>query len=233
MFLLKATNFNHFTLKLIIVLASFGLCSFSLPTLISEKQSLAPIEKVNDEVLFLPRGPGVELLSLGYRNALADILWFNTVSYFGKHYRGDNNYRWLYHMCDLVTTLDPNHETAFVFGAFMLGWEAKLPEEGIQLLNKAISFHPTSWRYYYLRAFSHFLLNNNIEAAIADFTYGAKLPGAPAMMATIAAKKMLKSQENPEAAVEFLTEMIENTADPISKSLLQKRLDEILEKLKR
>src|SRR5204863_759985 len=61
-----------------------------------------------EEILYVPNGTGLRFMSFGYTNILANLLWFNTINYFGKHYRADRNYKWLGHMCGLVTELDPH-----------------------------------------------------------------------------------------------------------------------------
>lgn len=217
--------------KLALFILTIWLASVSLPNLIEKKQRNFPVITEEDEVKYLPKGPHLKLLSLGYSNALSNFLWFNTVSYFGKHYRGDKKYRWLYHMCDLITTLDPKNQPVFVFGALMLGWEAQLPEESTRLLNKAISLHPDYWGYYYLRGFSAYLLRDDVDKAISDFKFAATLPDAPAMLASIAAKKMTHSRADPASAVSFLEDMLKATTDPMTKSILKRRLDEAKAKL--
>ena len=64
-------------------------------------------------------------MALGWRNALADVLWFRTISYFGAHYRSDHTYPWLASMCDLVTDLDPRAEHVYRFAGVILPWEAE------------------------------------------------------------------------------------------------------------
>lgn len=181
----------------------------------------------SSESLFLPKREAVEVLSFGYKTTLANALWFKTVSYFGKHYRSDKNYEWLSHMCELVTDLNPNSTHVFEFGSLMLAWEAKKPKEAISLLDKAISAHPTDWKFLYLRGFFRYFFFNDIESAKNDFVSSAKLPGAHPVVKRIAAKELAAS-EGPERAVEFLIETLKTTDDPRAKEALTERLKEAL-----
>src|SRR5206468_12503187 len=52
----------------------------------------------SDEPVYLPRAEYLRPMSLGWQNALADVLWFRTISYFGDHYRNDRTYPWLAQM---------------------------------------------------------------------------------------------------------------------------------------
>ncbi len=176
-----------------------------------------------DEVLYLPNGDALTFISFGYRNALARILWFNTINYFGKHYTSDKNYRWLFHMCNLVTTLDPHATHVYEFGAVMLAWEVNAPEASIKLLTKAIENFPDNWKYYYLRGFTNmFFLEKHAEAQ-ADFAQGALLPGAHSIMGRLAARVASKSQ-NREDAIRLLRDLLENTKDPQAHAVIQERL---------
>jgi hypothetical protein len=180
-----------------------------------------------EEVKFLPKAESVKSISLGYQNVLAQLLWFYTQNYFGKHYRSDQRYTWLYYMCDLITTLDPNHKEVFNFGTMMLGWEAKKPQEALKFISKGLVHHPSDWYFYYLRGSLSYLIENNPEKAIEDFRIGASLPDAPAMMSSIAAKKMVSINQDPEGAVSFLQEMIHSTKNPQTIKILNNKIMEI------
>lgn len=181
------------------------------------------------EVLYLPNGQALEVISLGYRHFLADVLWFNTVSYFGKHYKSDRDYAWLYHMCDLVTSLDPKARHVYQFASNMLSWEAKLPDKSVLILDKAVSNFPDDWFFYYLRGFNYMYFLKDFVAAKADFVMAARKPGAPVVAARLAAKLAI-DQDNPDFVKQFLRDMINSTPDENARRALFQRLREIEEK---
>ena len=190
----------------------------------------------DQEALYLPQGPALKIMSFGYQNFLSRILWFNTISYFGKHYRGDRNYKWLAHMCDLVTTLDPRAYHVYEFAALMLAWEAEQPERAIPILTKGMNVselkdHPWFWKLTYLRGFTYMYFMEDSMRALEDFKVAAKLPNAPASVASIAAKKILYNAGDPGAAIGFLEEMLGNTTDPTARKALNRRLREARENL--
>lgn len=178
------------------------------------------------EVLYLPNGDGLEFLSFGYRNLLSDVLWFNTINYFGKHFKSDGNYTWLSHMCQLVTQLDPDAHYAYQFCSTMLGWEAGMPEASIEILNRAISNHPDNWLYYYLRGFNYFYFLDNEDKAQLDFTKAATYPEAPVVVERLAAKKMAMS--DPNMAIEFLVDRLKMASDASERRALEGRLKEVI-----
>lgn len=218
---------KNFLIKLIIISLSFFLIGFSQNE-ITQLSTQQNIDSQESESLYLPNGSGLEFISLGYKNVLSDLLWFKTINYFGKHYRSDQNYKWLAHMCQLVTKLNPNAKHVYEFGASMLAWEAKLTNQSIELLNLAIKDDPTYWRYYFLRGFNYtFFLNQN-DLAIKDFKFAATLPQAPAMLARMAAKLELNRSGDISTTIEFLKNMLDNTEDPSTKKAIEERINEIM-----
>ncbi len=179
-----------------------------------------------EKMLYLPSGAGLQFLSFGYRSALSQLLWFNTISYFGKHFRSDQNYQWLSHMCALVTDLNPGAHHVYEFCSMMLSWESRQPEIAVSVLNKAILKDPNYWNYYYLRGIVRMIFLQQGELAKDDFVRAAKLPGAHRLVARLAAKKLALLESN-ETAIEFLRELIRGSNDPAMRAALERRLEQI------
>lgn len=180
-----------------------------------------------EEAMYLPNAKAVQALSFGYKNILADILWFKTISYFGLHFKTDKNYTWLYHMCDLVTELDPKAEHVYRFGATMLAWEAGGIRESNLLLSKAVSTFPTNWFFPYLRGFNHLYFLKEPEAAKIDFIEAAKRPGVHPIIASLAAKKTAEL-DDPKIAIMTIKALLQSSSDPSVREALEKRLNELL-----
>lgn len=212
--------------SLIFLLSAFtaAMCSYQS---MSERVSNQLVEQGQEsEVLYLPNGEGLQFLSFGYKNMLSDALWFKTISYFGKHFKTDRDYRWLAHMCGLVTELDANAHHVYKFCSTMLAWEAGLPEESVKVLTKATENHPGNWMYYYLRGFSYFFFLNDEEKAREDFVVSAKLPDAPLLVKRLAAKNVAMS--DPSTAVAFLEDMLKKAEDGSARQALEDRLREAI-----
>lgn len=216
------TNGLLLTLCLSLFLITVGL---GRQKLTDYHKSFGESESAEREVLYLPNGTALELLSFAYRNALANILWFNTINYFGKHYATDQSYRWLFHMCDLVTTLDPRADHVFRFGGVILSWEGKVPEKSIELLTKAIRHFPEDWEFYYQRGFTYMYFLDDADRAREDFVRAAQLPNAHSVVVRLAAKKSL-AMGDPDTALDFLGEAIRTASDDVTKGALLRRYRE-------
>jgi len=208
------------------VLVSVLICRYSLLKIGAEQPKIGPTELEAREALYLPNGQALELLSLGYKNALSDYFWFKTINYFGKHFSSDRGYRWLSHMCNLVVDLDPSKIFAFEFCGNMLAWEASRPEEAVGILDKAVSSHPNNWKFLYMRGFMQMFFLKNELAAQKDLAQAAKLPDAPPIAARLAAKKMLS--HDPKAAIGFLKDMLGRAKIESERKALYKRLTDVI-----
>lgn len=194
--------------------------------LTSFKQNLREIQltltsQIKEEPIYLPETKYVKMITLGFDNFLSDILWFNTLSYFGEHFAGDKDFRWFAHMCDLVTELDPQKITQFDFCSTLTSWIAKEPIKSTKLLSKAINHHPHYWRFYYLRGFTSWYFLHDKEKAKQDFAFAAKLPDSPRpFLASLASRLMVSEENDPDTAMFFLRDMIKNTKDETAKEAL-------------
>jgi hypothetical protein len=220
-------------LKILIYLAfasGIVICLESERRLQQEQFSL---EHLSDqaEVLYLPSGEALDVLSFGYKNIVSNIVWFSTINYFGKHYRGDKDYRWLYHRCSIVLALDRKAIPIYEFCSTMLAWEQNSPVQSIKILDSAIENFPRYWKFYYLRGFTYmFFLKDNVRAT-EDLIKAAKLPGVHPVIASLAAKKLTEQEFNQkdskERAREVLKSVLSTTSDPLVQEAIEKRLEKL------
>lgn len=210
------------------------ICAVTVVATTSNLKRLAahvPDKEQLIELRYLPSGRNIKGICLGYRNVLADLLWFNTINYFGKHYSGDRDLRWLSHMCELVAELDPKAHHVYEFCGAMLAWEQGEPESAYKILSTGVKNLPDSWYMRYLRGFTALYFLKDQQLAKDDFVNATNIPGCPPFIARLAAST-LTELEDPRVAVAFLNDMIERTTDEGAKhSLIQKR-DSLLRQLK-
>jgi hypothetical protein len=177
-------------------------------------------------VLYIPGGKGLKLMSFGYRNMMSNVLWFKTISYFGKHFGTDRNYEWLFHMCRLVSELNPKTPHVYKFCSMMLAWEANEPQKSYEILSTAIETFPSSWEFYYYRGILNYLFLKDENQSRSDLARAATLPNAPVVVQRLAAKKL--AMTDPNTAIEFLKTMIEKSTNDTERKALGKRLLEAI-----
>ena len=213
-------------------LAWFGLSLVAISVsfnVLSEMRSARKSSEESREAMYLPSGAGLEFMTFGYRNALSDALWLNTVSYFGKHFTGDKDYRWLGHMCDLVVRLNPKVFEPYYFCSTMLAWEVRVPDASIQairFLTRGIEAHPEDWFFYYLRGFYYIYFMHDRVHSRDDFLAASQKPGAHPIAGRLAAKS-LSELEDPETAIGFLKGLLARTTDKTQREAFEHKIREL------
>ena len=176
--------------------------------------------------MYIPSGKFLKHFTLGFDQLIADYFWVKTISYFGDHVMADRQYPWLYHMLDLVTTLDPLCQWPYFFGGIILSLEANQVEQSNLILKRAMRYHPNVWAFPFYIGFNYWYHYKNPARAGSFIEIAAKLPRAPAYLKTLPARLYSEGGQK-EAALRFLQEMMTKTQDPRMRAKLEKRMEEI------
>ena len=173
--------------------------------------------------LYLPDARYVRLITLGHDTLAGDLLWFNTNSYFGRQMREKRDVNWLGEMCKLITELDKRSPHYYEFCGTLLSWIAKDPQASNRILDSAIRHNPGNWKYRYLRGFNFWYFLEDKKQATEDFSAAAKLPGAPPILASLASRLMISTDDSTEAIL-LLRTLIQTTKDPAVRTALFDKL---------
>ena len=183
-----------------------------------------------EDLSYLPSDKFLQGATLGYDEILGDLLWIKTLGYFGSHAAIDQNYTWLAHMLDIVTTLDPLYQPPYEFGGIALAAEAGDVDSSIALLKKGMDHVPSNHpRYYYLPfflAFDYMYYKEDYLTAAHYLEQAAKFPQSPPYLPGLVAK-LYANADSPDVAVAFLQEMIQSTDQQDLKGQLIIRLHQV------
>jgi tetratricopeptide (TPR) repeat protein len=151
--------------------------------------------------LYLTSDRAVGRMSLGFRALNADLYWIRALQYYGgiqqAHREGrrpldpGSEYADLFPFLDLATSLDPQFNIAYRFGAIFLsepppGGPGR-PDLAIRLLNKGLAARPDKWEYMQDIGFVHYWWNHDYRAAAAAFQQASEIPDAPWWLRSLAA----------------------------------------------
>ena len=136
------------------------------------------------QILYVSSPAALTRLALSYDALVADLYWIRAIQYYGGtrlSAQASKSYELLYPLLDLTTSLDPNFNIAYEFGAFFLS-EKKPGGPGrsdlaIRLLEKGIAARPDRWQYPYDVGFVHYRAGEFKEAS-EWFTRAAETSGA-------------------------------------------------------
>jgi tetratricopeptide (TPR) repeat protein len=173
-------------------------------------------------------------MSLAFNGLAADWYWLRSLQYVGRKigaYQGrfmlDDmsplGIRNLGALLDRATTLDPQFTAAYEFGAVVLPSIDR--DAAVRLVSKGIRDNPGDWRLYQHLGYIQWQAGRYAEAAEA-YAAGARLPGAPAWMGTMAAQMILNGGSR-EVARETYLRMYEESTDGQVRALAALRLAQI------
>ena len=145
------------------------------------------------QILYVNSPAVMTRVALSYDALVADLYWIRAIQYYGGtriSASADKSYALLYPLLDLTTSLDPNFNIAYEFGAFFL---SEKPPGGpgrsdlaIRLLDKGMTARPDRFQYPYGIGFVHYRDGDYARAAEwfkrAAQTSGAKKEGERADM---------------------------------------------------
>ena len=162
-----------------------------------------------EEIVYMQAGTTARRLAGAYSSLAADLYWIRAIQHYGatKLHLTDlqrlapepppliaappDEYRLLYPLLDLTTTLDPRFNIAYRFGSVFLA-EAYprgpgRPDLAIALLEKGLAVRPDKWEYMEDIGFVHYWYLHDFQAAAAWFQKASDVPGAPWWLRSLAA----------------------------------------------
>ncbi|HWI68434.1 MAG TPA: hypothetical protein VNS88_08650 [Nitrospiraceae bacterium] len=175
----------------------------------------------------LPRGEYLKPALLGYHHLGADILWLRLVQVVGKKQNSADEYEWMYHALDVLTTLDPQYAYAYYAGGVILGDLANRPDLSNRLLEKGVNANPDVWNIPFLLGYNYYFLLGNPAKGAGYIMRAARLPDGPSYLPGLATR-MAAEAGSPDTALAFLEARLRETQDPEMREFLASRMKEVI-----
>lgn len=175
----------------------------------------------------LPQGDHLKPALLGYHHLGADVLWLKLVQVIGKRQNTMDEYEWMAHALDVITTLDPQYAYAYYAGGVILGDLANRPDLANRLLERGHAENPTVWNIPFLLGYNYYFLLADPDIGAYYTMRAASLPGRPAYLPGLATR-MAAEAGKPETAFAFLEARFRETDDPEMKKFFETRMKEVI-----
>jgi len=175
----------------------------------------------------LPKGEYLKPALLGYHHLGADILWLRLIQVIGNKRNTADEYEWMYHALDVITTLDPQYAYAYYAGGVILGDLANRPDLSIRLLERGVNANPEVWNIPFLLGYNYYFLLNDPAKGAEYIMKAASLPDGPAYLPGLATR-MAAEAGNPDTALAFLEARLRETSDPEMREVLANRVKEVI-----
>lgn len=166
----------------------------------------------------IPGLSALKLLSLGNPSALADILWLQTIQYFGSG-NPYGTYATLGPLLNTITKLDPKFEYAYEFGLVVLPF-MKQADMAITLGERAQIELPGNGLLSYYLATDYHLNKKDYRKAAFYYEKAANEPGSPTAakrLAGISLAQLSDTLADRIVAMEFWKTVYEKASDPVEK----------------
>ena len=174
----------------------------------------------------LPKGEYLKPALLGYHHLGADILWLRLVQVIGKKRNSADEYEWMYHALDVLTTLDPQYAYAYYAGGVILGDLANRTDLSNRLLENGVNANPEVWNIPFLLGYNYYFLLGDPAKGAEYIMRAASLPDGPSYLPGLATR-LASEAGNPDTALVFLEARITDTQDPEMREVLAYRMKEV------
>jgi len=135
------------------------------------------LEAGGARVAALPSIAFLETAALGYRSAVADLVWLQAVQYYGEHRQGGNDFSEFRHFVHVVNVLDPQFAHPYVFGAVVLATEGRDLAGALEVLRRGARANPESALFAFEMGFLNYVQGGDVRAAMHYMRLAAQKPG--------------------------------------------------------
>lgn len=180
-----------------------------------------------EELAQLPPGEYLKPALLGYHQLGADILWLRMLQVLGKKRNTADDYEWIYHAIDVITTLDPHYAYPFYVGGVVLTNLANRVDLSNRLLERGHRENPEEWNLPFLLGYNHYFVLGDAAKGAEYIGRAARTSGAPTFLPGLATR-MYAEAGNPDVALQFLEALWKGNPDLILREKLETRAKEVL-----
>lgn len=133
--------------------------------LIRKADNAKPADWNESRLAYLPSGKMLKPMVMDLDEAVADVLWIQGLLYFSGSYLEGKSYKWLGHILDLVTYLNPQFHEAYEFGGTVLSKHKPEIPATLRLLDRGIETFPKDWRLRVYASLAQLTLDSNYAKA--------------------------------------------------------------------
>jgi tetratricopeptide (TPR) repeat protein len=166
---------------------------------------------VSAQVLYLPSGKYLKMVSLGFPELMADAIYIWSIQYY-SNYEADDRLKYLEHIYgSVISELDPHYVDPYLIGSLIMSVEAHEYEMALRLLDKGIAANPDEWILSFEAGFLCYHTLHDDARATSYFEKALRAPGAPPVIKRLRAE-MYRMMGDKAASLGYWREVYE-TAD--------------------
>lgn len=198
--------------------------------------------ETNESRYYLPDERFAVPLSLGYREAVAGVIWVRLLAYFGEEHEVRGDFRHLEPYLLTITELDPYFYRAYYLGSVYALYNGTLitrsdVEFSIRILERGLRYFPNDGNLHYWLGFQyHFELPAFVGAdeaervrriGIDEICTAAMLGGGPAYL-PLTCSSLAERRGLDSIASERLVQTLVETEDARTRTRIEERLEQLM-----
>ena len=178
-----------------------------------------------EELSYYPSGAYLRPATLGHSETAADLAWLRAVQYYGEHRSTDNRFESMEHVFDVLTSLAPGYQAAYVFGSFALAQEGRDFAAAERLMLRGLEHNPTSGVLAFEAGFLYYVKpgGRDLASAAQYFEQAARQPDAPPQAARFAAFSRQVSGQL-EVAYALWSDVFEHSPNPYLRQIAEEEM---------
>ena len=146
-----------------------------------------PTGRQRNERLYFPSGEFLVESSIGFREVLADWLWFRFVQYYGSFKQGGNDLRYLDLMIRSINRLDPRFVQVYHLASFIYWSDFGQVDKAYDILRRGVLHNPDNAGLRFQIGFMHYVLRGDYPRAARWFEMAGECSDATDREARFAA----------------------------------------------
>ena len=189
------------------------------------------------EIVYVPDRRQLRLMTLGYDQTAADIVWVRTLEYFASHFKSDRKYPWLEHFLEQIISLDPEFSKVYHWAGANVLYGRRFTNENVRRSNRfyelALENSPDDYEAAYRLGLNFYveLRSEDVEErrrwrekGLYYLERAANTPGAPARTRKLVAAVSNKLGKG-QLALQYLIDLFLQTTDEAKRADLKLRID--------
>ena len=173
----------------------------------------------------LPPGNTLKILSFGFRNLVADMLFIWSIQFYSS-YHLTNSYQYIEHVFNTITDLNPRYEEPYIVGSWIMALEVGDIKMAMRLLQKGSVNIPDNFIFDYELGFYAYKHLKDYALAEKYFARAASKPGAPSHVVRKRAH-MVYMEDNLNYAYQLWLDIYKKAKNRLELTVARNHLNQI------
>jgi hypothetical protein len=175
--------------------------------------------------LSLPSGKTLQVLSFGYQNLTADLLFIWSIQFYSNFYL-TNRFDFLERVYNTITDISPQYKEPYIVGALIMVFEAKDIPMALRLLDKGSHSMKNEWIFDHEAGYYCYKYLKDNSKAEAYYARAALKPNAPPFLKRMDAH-LVYLQDDSKVAYQMWLDIYNQARDRLEKDLAFNHLYQI------